>query len=72
LDPPYKNTASYSKTIDFDKLEEYINKSPYKIYVSGYENTYDMIEVASFKHRSTLSPTANNEVEEKLYCNRVG
>ena len=70
LDPPYKNTAGYNKTIDFDKLEEYINKSPYKIYVSEYKNTYNMIEVASFKHRSTLSPSAHNEVEEKLYSNR--
>ena len=71
LDPPYKNTASYNKTIDFDKLKEYIENSKYTIYVSGYENTYDMFEVASYKHRSTLSATANNEVEEKLYCNRI-
>ena len=70
LDPPYKNTAGYNKTIDFNKLQEYIDSSPHKIYLSGYENTYKMIEVASYKHRSTLSSTHNNEVVEKLYCNR--
>ncbi len=70
LDPPYKNTASYNKTIDFFKLKEFIKNSKYKIYLSEYDNHYNMRLVNQYKHRGTLSPTANNEVIEKLYCNR--
>jgi hypothetical protein len=29
-----------------------------------------MHEVKSWKHRTKFSATANNEVEEKLFCNR--
>lgn len=70
LDPPYKNTASYNKTIDFSKLQEFIKKSKYKIYLSEYNNTYDMRLVNEYKHRGTLSGGYNNEVIEKLFCNR--
>ena len=70
LDPPYKDTASYNKSIDFNKLKEFIKNSPYKIYLSEYNNTYDMKLVKQYKHRATLSGTANNKVIEKLFCNR--
>ena len=69
LDPPYENKKKYEKDIDHKKLEEWIKNSPYKIYISSYE--FDGFrEVASFKHRSTLSATANNEVVERLFCNQ--
>ena len=68
LDPPYKDTAKYQKNIDFDKLYEYIRNSPYKIYISGYDMPFEVVE--EFEHRSTLSATANNKVIEKLFCNR--
>jgi len=71
LDPPYANTAKYQKDIDHDKLKEYIHNSPYKIYLSSYENVYDMHLVEEYKHRSSLSATANNEVVEKLFCNKL-
>jgi len=67
LDPPYKDTAKYQKNIDFDKLYEYIRNSPYKIYISGYDMPFEVVE--EFEHRSTLSATANNKVIEKLFCN---
>ena len=70
LDPPYQDTASYNKTIDFKKLEKFIKESPYKIYLSEYKNSYDMKLVKEYKHRGTLSTIANNEVTEKLFCNR--
>ena len=70
LDPPYKNTASYNKSIDFNELERFIKESPYKIYLSEYKNSYNMKLVKEYKHRSTLSKSVNNEVTEKLFCNR--
>ena len=69
LDPPYKNKKKYEKDIDYNKLEEWIKSSPYKIYLSSYE--FDGLrEVANFNHRSTLSATANNKVTERLFCNQ--
>lgn len=68
LDPPYQNTAKYKHDIDFDKLFDYIENSPYKIYISSYDMPFEV--VAEFEHRSTLSATANNKVIEKLFCNQ--
>jgi len=69
LDPPYEGTKEYQKNrFDHHKLEEWITSSPYKIYVSSYD--FNLPKVASFKHRSSLSATANNEVTENLYCNQ--
>lgn len=71
LDPPYKGTGKYKYDINHKKLKEYIKKSPYKIYVSGYDNVYDLNLVTSFNHRSTLSGINNNKkVIENLYCNK--
>jgi len=68
LDPPYKNTCEYAEVLDHNKLDEYIRKSPYKIYLSSYES--GLIECESFVRRCTLSPTANNMVVEKLFSNK--
>ena len=66
LDPPYKNTGKYQKSIDYDNLLKWIKKSKYKVYVSSYE--FDDLEcVAEFEHRTTISATANNKVSEKLF-----
>ena len=70
LDPPYHGTASYNSTLDFKKLKTFIKESKFKIYLSEYKNTYDLKLVKEFKHRSILSPSSNNEVIEKLYCNK--
>jgi len=70
LDPPYKNTGKYQKDIDHNKLKDYIHSSPYTIYLSSYENVYDMYLVDEYEHRSSLSAITNNKVIEKLYCNR--
>ena len=69
LDPPYIGTAKYSKDILHDELYEYINKSPYKIYMSSYEAPFEC--VFELSHRSTLSASNNNKkVVEKLFCNQ--
>jgi len=70
LDPPYKNTTQYECKLNHDELLEYIQNSPYKIYLSSYQ--FDgMHEVMAIKHRSILCAIANNKVKEKLFCNRI-
>ena len=73
LDPPYKNTGKYQKDINHDDLLQWIKNSPYKnqIYVSSYEFK-GLKVVAEYKHRCTLSATANNEVVERLYNGSTG
>jgi len=68
LDPPYKNTKKYELDIDFDKLEQWVLNSKYKIYISSYK--WDLPCVKEFKHRSILSANSNKEVIEKLFCNK--
>jgi site-specific DNA-adenine methylase len=69
LDPPYFNTAKYNNNICHDALHDYIEKSPYKIYLSSYESPLKC--VYGIEHRGTLSSTNNNKkVVEKLFCNR--
>jgi site-specific DNA-adenine methylase len=71
LDPPYKDTGGYQKKVCHDFLDEYIKKSPYKIYLSSYES--DFKEVACFEHRTTMAmgrENKNNKTLEKLFCNR--
>ena len=70
LDPPYKGTRQYQKTLDYNKLTEYILNSPYKIYVSSYEYP-ELTEVWSKEHRATVMAQGNNKVVEKLFCNKV-
>jgi site-specific DNA-adenine methylase len=68
LDPPYKNTWTYQKDIDHDKLNNWIKNSKYRIYLSSYESEFPCI--AEFQHKSTLSATNNaKSVVEKLFTN---
>ena len=67
LDPPYEDTAKYSKGISHEELYRFINNSKYKIYMSSYKS--DLACVLEIKHRTTLSGTANNEVIEKVFTN---
>ena len=66
LDPPYANTEEYAEKFDIKKMYEYIEKSKYKIYMSGYESHLD--SVFEMEHSSSLSATNNNKkVIEKLF-----
>ena len=70
LDPPYVNTTTYQKKLSHDELYSWIEKSPYKIYLSSYESHLPC--VAEFEHRSTLSASNNSKkVSEKIFCNMV-
>ena len=68
LDPPYKDTAKYTKGICHKELYKFIENSPYQIYMSSYESHLQC--VLEIKHTCSLSATATNEVTEKLYTNR--
>jgi len=68
LDPPYFDTAQYQNKLCHDALHNFIESSPYKIYISGYDMPFKCVR--EFKHRCTLSGSANNEVTERLFCNR--
>ena len=72
LDPPYNNTNKYKEDLCHNALKDYIKNSQYKIYVSGYDNVYDLNCVLEMSHRSTLSSTNNSKKTiEKLYCNKL-
>jgi len=68
LDPPYIKTGQYKEKLNHDELYEYIENSPYKIYMSSYES--HLPSVFQINHRSTLSAKNNNKkVVEKLFTN---
>jgi site-specific DNA-adenine methylase len=69
LDPPYINTRKYQKGICHNELNNYIEKSPYKIYISSYESDFE--EVFSVHKRCTVGANINSKVIEKLFCNRA-
>lgn len=54
--------------LDHDKLYEWIKNSPYKIYISEYQSQYYLCK--EWQHRCTLSSISNNEVTERLFCNK--
>jgi len=69
-DPPYRNTAKYQKTIDYDKFYQWCLENPNPVFISEYEMPKEFTKIASFQHRSTLSATENNKITtEKLYWN---
>jgi len=68
LDPPYADTATYQCRISHEDLYEYIEKSPYKIYLSSYESHLPC--VLEIEHRSKLSQTKNKKTIEKLFTNK--
>jgi len=71
-DPPYAGTGEYQRGgFNHDKFYEWCLAQKKPVFISEY-NMPDSFEcIAEFKHRSTLSSTANNEVTEKLYWNGV-
>lgn len=68
-DPPYKDTAKYQKTIDYDKFYKWCLENKHPVFISGYEMPKEFIEVAKFKHNTSLGQKSNKETIEKLYWN---
>ena len=70
LDPPYANTGTYQKELLHDELYSWIEKSPYKTYLSSYESHLPC--VAEFELKHTFRALNNSKkVSEKLFCNMV-
>jgi len=68
-DPPYKGTEKYKEDVDHDVFYSWVNKTPYTVFVSGYEAPLDC--VLEIETRSTFSSTNNSrEVTEKLFINK--
>lgn len=66
LDPPYLDVgAEYAEMVDQKKINDYINKSPYVIYVSSYNCGLRCI--AEYEHRTKLAAGRNDKVIERLY-----
>jgi site-specific DNA-adenine methylase len=70
LDPPYENTQQYQDLICYRQLEDYISKSPYKIYLSSYEALKGTKECLSINYRCSMKNTNEKTVFEKLFCNQ--
>ena len=68
LDPPYQDTRGYKSEIDYDAFYEFVNKSPYQIYVSSYDTP--LKEVFQIKHDCIVNPLKKRTVTEKLYSNK--
>lgn len=65
-DPPYKNTAGYTRDFDHDKFWQWIRQCPHPVYVSEYTAPPDIKVVAAFRHKKKNSQTTTDSVE-KLY-----
>ena len=70
-DPPYKGTASYQKTIDYDEFYKWCLENKNPVFISEYNMPSGFIEVASFEHNTQLAQKQNKKVTEKLYWNGV-
>ena len=69
LDPPYRGTAGYLNEIDHDKLDRWVLKNPYKVYVSEYEFP-SLSPIMSIDKSSTLGDNSKVATEH-LFCNRI-
>lgn len=71
-DIPYKGTAEYSNSFNHKKFFDWASEQKNPVFISEYNIDDDRFYlIKKIKHRSTLSSSANNEVVEKLYCNKI-
>ena len=69
-DIPYKNTGEYQiKNFNYELFYAWALKNKNPVFISEYAMPNEFLKIASFKHRSKLSATANNEVVENLFWN---
>ena len=70
-DIPYAETADYQTTnFDYELFYNWALTNNNPVFISEYAMPNTFIKIASFKHRSILSATANNEVIENLFWNK--
>lgn len=74
-DIPYRGTATYEggDGFDYDKFYKWALTQVFPIYISEYKMPNEFIEVNTFSHRSTLSPTnRSKKTIEKIFWNGKG
>lgn len=70
VDAPYENTEAYHKiNFDFEKLDKYINQSPFKIYRSEYVEIEDLTKCLEIKTKCSLGDDNAKPAIEKLFKN---
>jgi len=70
-DIPYSGTAVYQTTnFDYELFYKWALTNNNPVFISEYAMPNEFLKIASFKHRSILSPIANNEVIENLFWNK--
>jgi hypothetical protein len=73
-DPPYKRTERYHGSLgklefNHDRFWDWVRHCPHPVYVSEYSAPDFMTELASFKHKKSLSSFGNTDSIEKLFWN---
>jgi len=69
-DIPYAGTTTYQITnFDYGLFYNWALTNNNPVFISEYAMPNEFLKIASFKHHSILSPTANNEVVENLFWN---
>lgn len=71
-DIPYEGTDGYrekdSGGFDYDRFYDWCEHQTQPVFISSYQMPDDRFDcIKEFSHRSTLSPTANNLVTERIY-----
>lgn len=67
-DPPYVNTAGYTRSFDHNRFWDWVRECPHPVYISEYTAPSDMRIIAAFNHRKSNSQTSTHSVE-KLFWN---
>ena len=66
-DIPYRGTAEYLHSFDYDRFYQWCRTQTTPVLISEYSMPDDFVLVAECKHRATLSSTSNTEVIERLF-----
>lgn len=68
-DIPYEGTEGYNGIdFDFERFYSWCEKQTEPVFISSYKMPEDrFVCIATFEHRSILSPTTNNKVLEKVF-----
>lgn len=68
-DIPYEGTGGYNGIdFDFERFYSWCEKQTEPVFISSYKMPEDrFVCIATFEHRSIISPTANNKVLEKVF-----
>lgn len=71
-DIPYKGTADYGSTFNYDEFFNLVDSQENPVFISEYNIDDKRFHILTeISHRSTFSASDNNKTIEKLYCNKA-